>query len=104
MKTESSPQVYLLHFDQPFGHAKHYRGVALDGDVERRCGEHASGRGARLMEVIGQAGIGFVLARTWPGGRKRERQLKTQGGASRQCPICKAKAKAEKAAQGRFSF
>jgi hypothetical protein len=45
-----------------------------------------------------------VLARTWPGGRKRERQLKTQGGASRQCPICKAKAKAEKAAQGRFSF
>jgi ribosomal protein L34E len=28
------------------------------------------------------------LARTWPGGRARERQIKRQGGASRCCPMC----------------
>jgi hypothetical protein len=28
------------------------------------------------MEVITQAGIGFELARTWPGGRLEERQIK----------------------------
>ncbi len=54
-----------------------------------RLGEHAAGRGARLVEVITQAGISFRLARTWPGvTRARERQLKNQGGASRRCPIC----------------
>jgi hypothetical protein len=54
-----------------------------------RLGEHAAGRGARLVEVITQAGISFRLARTWPGvTRARERQLKQQGGASRRCPIC----------------
>jgi hypothetical protein len=55
----------------------------------KRLGEHQQGRGARLVEVITQAGISFRLARTWPGvTRARERQLKAQGGASRRCPIC----------------
>ena len=40
------------------------------------------------MEVISAAGIGFTLARTWPGTKNRERQIKTQGGASRHCPEC----------------
>jgi hypothetical protein len=40
------------------------------------------------MEVIKAAGIGFTLARTWPGTKSRERQIKTQGGASRHCPEC----------------
>ena len=57
--------------------------------------EHLAGRGARLIEVITQAGISFRLARTWPGvTRARERQLKRQGGASRYCPICQADRKA----------
>jgi hypothetical protein len=42
------------------------------------------------MEVVCNAGIGWQLARTWPGGRARERQLKNQGGASRLCPLCGA--------------
>jgi hypothetical protein len=58
----------------------------LDG----RLAEHAAGRGARLMAVIAEAGIGWTLARTWEGSRTRERQLKRQGGASRRCPICRA--------------
>ena len=56
----------------------------------RRLAEHQAGRGARLLQVITQAGIEWTLARTWQGTRERERQLKRQGGASRRCPICRA--------------
>ena len=86
--------VYLLHFDQRYEHAGHYTGFAESSGAEgsgllHRLGEHQAGRGARLVEVITQAGISFRLARIWPGvTRARERQLKQQGGASRRCPIC----------------
>jgi hypothetical protein len=50
--------------------------------------EHQKGQGARLLQVVKAAGITWTLARTWPGDRKRERQLKAQGGASRRCPQC----------------
>jgi predicted GIY-YIG superfamily endonuclease len=78
--------VYLLHFDCPYRHARHYLGWA--SNLDARLAEHDAGRGARLMEVISCAGIGWELARTWTGDRGRERQLKRQGGASRCCPCC----------------
>ncbi len=78
--------VYLLHFDRPYGHAAHYTGWA--GDLNARLAEHAAGRGARLLAIIQAAGIGWRLARTWPGTRRTERGLKRQGGASRRCPLC----------------
>ncbi|MEC3957535.1 hypothetical protein VMT65_31190 [Nocardia sp. CDC153] len=78
--------VYLLHFDRPYRHAAHYTGTTTDLDA--RLADHAAGRGARLMEVVIGAGIGFRRARTWAGGRARERQLKREGGASRHCPEC----------------
>ena len=85
--------VYLFHFDQRYEHAGHYTGWAED--LDHRVAEHLAGRGARLIEVITQAGIGFRLARTWPDvTRARERQLKRQGGASRHCPICQEDRKA----------
>ena len=78
--------VYLLHFDRRYAHAAHYTGWAAN--LTARLGEHAAGRGARLIEVIQAAGIGWQLARTWPGSRATERALKRQGGASRRCPLC----------------
>ena len=57
--------VYLFHFDQRYEHAGHYTGWAED--LDHRVAEHLAGRGARLIEVITQAGISFRLARTWPG-------------------------------------
>ena len=83
------PTVYLIHFDVPYAHARHYTGWTAC-DLQGRLAEHSAGRGARLMAVITQAGIGWTLARTWKGSRARERQLKRQGGASRRCPICRA--------------
>jgi predicted GIY-YIG superfamily endonuclease len=82
--------VYLLHFDRPYQHARHYLGWALD--LNTRLADHNAGRGARLLQVVHTAGIGWTLARTWTGAtRNRERQLKRQGGASRCCPLCGVK-------------
>ena len=79
--------VYVLHFDRPSQHAKHYLGSCTD--LTRRLPQHGRGQGARLLEVVSTAGISWQLARTWCGGKKRERQLKKQGGRSRLCPLCK---------------
>jgi predicted GIY-YIG superfamily endonuclease len=84
----ASAVIYLLHFDKPFKHARHYCGWTQNLDA--RLKSHQAGAGARLLQVITQAGISWTLARTWPGDRNRERQLKRQGGASRRCPICRA--------------
>lgn len=78
--------IYLLHFERPYQHAKHYTGWTPD--LPRRLDAHVAGRGARLMAVITQAGIGWQLARLWIGTRTLERALKNQGGASRRCPLC----------------
>lgn len=79
--------VYLLHFDTPYKHAKHYLGWT--SDLDSRLAAHRAGTGARLMAVLHDAGIGWTLARTWqPATRSRERQIKAQGGASRCCPMC----------------
>jgi predicted GIY-YIG superfamily endonuclease len=78
--------VYLLHFDRPYRHAGHYTGWTTN--LHDRLNEHAAGHGARLLAVITHAGIGWQLARTWPGTRATERVLKRQGGASRRCPLC----------------
>jgi hypothetical protein len=79
--------VCLICFQQPYRHAKHYMGWTTDLDARLRA--HAVGRGARLMEVITAAGIGFTLARTWPGTRNLERRLKNRGGHARLCRSAK---------------
>ena len=82
--------VYLLHFSQPFKHAKHYMGFAED--IDTRLERHRAGNGSRLIAVITQAGIDFELARTWVGDRALERKLKQRKDAPRLCPICDEKA------------
>jgi hypothetical protein len=85
--------IYLIHFDRPIGDlanprgfASHYTGWTLD--LPARLVDHAQGRGARLMQVVAEAGIGWQLARIWTGTRTRERSLKRSGGAARRCPVC----------------
>jgi hypothetical protein len=91
--------VYLLHFDELYvpypgapAHAcaGHYTGLVRGGPtaLKRRLAQHGTGQGARLMLAVARAGITWRLARTWPGGPARERQLKAQGGAARRCPLC----------------
>jgi predicted GIY-YIG superfamily endonuclease len=80
--------IYLIHLDTPYKHARHYTGWTTD--LPARLQAHREGRGARLMEVITQAGITWRLARTWPGGRSRERAIKDRHEAPRLCPECTA--------------
>jgi hypothetical protein len=91
--------VYLLHLDQlyvpypgapPIACARHYTGFAEGGPrgLARRLAEHGTAHGSPLLLAARAAGITWTLARTWPGTRARERQLKQQGGAARRCPLC----------------
>jgi predicted GIY-YIG superfamily endonuclease len=83
--------VYLLHLERPYKHARHYLGHATN--LQARLAQHAAGNGARLLQVVMEAGIGWTLARTWLGGRELERRLKRQKNSPRLCPICQAQLK-----------
>ena len=41
--------VHLVHFTQPYRHARHYTGWTAD--LESRLAEHQAGRGARLLPL-----------------------------------------------------
>jgi predicted GIY-YIG superfamily endonuclease len=83
--------VYLIHFDKKYWHAQHYIGYA--DDVYQRIHRHETGNGARLMEVITQAGIGWSVVRVWWGAdRAFERKLKNRKNARFLCPICRQEA------------
>ena len=52
--------------------------------------QHRAGNGARLMEVIKDAGIEWKLVRVWPGDRGLERRLKRRKNTPRRlCPVCR---------------
>ena len=78
--------IYLLHFSQPYQHARHYTGWTLN--LAERLAAHSHGSGSRLVEVISRVGIGFALARTTTGTRDKERAIKNAGGQVRYCPLC----------------
>jgi predicted GIY-YIG superfamily endonuclease len=82
--------VYLLHFMEPYKHARHYLGYA--GVVATRLKQHENGTGARLTQVVIEHGGSWVLARVWnDGDRALERQLKGRHSGVRLCPICQGR-------------
>ncbi len=85
-KLNTKRTVYLIHFATPYKHVRHYLGST--DDLEARIERHRAGNGARLMEVITGAGIGWTVVRTWEGGRKLERRLKNWKHAAQFCPAC----------------
>lgn len=83
--------VYLIHFDEPYYHARHYLGYTAD--LEARIRAHRLGRGARLIQVINEVGIGWDVVRVWEdGGRDLEQALKALHNAPRLCPLCQQQA------------
>ena len=90
-----SGRCYLLHFFDPttgesarYGRSGHYLGSSTD--IAARLARHRAGNGARLIEVITDAGLSFIVVRTWIGGKRLERQLKSRKNAPRElCPVCK---------------
>lgn len=79
--------IYLLCFDEPYKHAKHYLGST--SDLDKCIEEHENGAHCNLTKVIKKAGISFTLARLWSGDKKEERRIKNMGGLRRVCPLCK---------------
>lgn len=88
--------IYILHFQRPFKHAKHYVGF-VDGGLaalESRLQYHESGRGNPLVAAVVAAGIPYTVAAFLPGpsnSRDEERKIKNRGSACRCCPICRGK-------------
>ena len=79
--------IYLIHFDRPLHHARHYLGWT--SNLQARLESHLDGNGARLMAAVGRAGVGWRLVRAWSGDRARERKMKNQKNTPRAfCPVC----------------
>jgi predicted GIY-YIG superfamily endonuclease len=82
--------VYLIHFDKAFKHARHYLGKTAD--LRQRLADHRAGKGARLLAVLKQKGIGWRVVRTWERADKGlERRLKSLHRAEL-CPRCSGRA------------
>lgn len=84
--------VYLLHFERKLAHAQHYVGYTTS--LKKRLETHRratrnDGRHHNLVVVMREQGIGFLLARTWKGGRALEKTIKAKKCAPRLCPICR---------------
>lgn len=82
--------IYLVHFERPFQHARHYlgwTGTSLAARFRRHRSLAPKRRGSALLRAVFAAGIAFKVVRTWPGSRDRERALKSSGHA-RRCPVC----------------
>lgn len=97
----SAPQghVYVIHLATRLHHAGHY--VGFTTDLVQRLAQHRAGTGARLMEVIKDAGIEWKLVRVWPGDRGLERLLKRRKNTPRRlCPVCRGEVAYEEVDEG----
>jgi hypothetical protein len=86
--TDDRSVVYVLHFDPPLHHARHYIGIAHDGDVTRRLRQHRKGRGSSLVAAAIAAGSFVSVVLILPGDLGLERRLHNRHG-TRVCPVCK---------------
>ena len=81
--------VYLIHFTQPLGHARHYLGWT-QCDLDERITRHRQSEGARLLAVANERGIGWEVVRVWPGAKRElEQKFKRWQHNGRLCPVCK---------------
>ena len=92
--------VYILHFDKPFHHARHYIGSA--NNVAERVAKHTSNPDVKMLIAALQQGITFTVARTFRNnrvnGHTKEYRIKRSGGVGKQglCPICNKEKKQKK--------
>lgn len=81
--------VYLIHFETPIHHARHYMGWT--NDLDKRLEDHRIGNGSasKLMAEVARLGINWSVVRTWPmTTRLDERRLKARHEGPKFCPIC----------------
>jgi predicted GIY-YIG superfamily endonuclease len=83
--------LYLLHFDPPYRHARHYLGYTED--LVTRFALHLKGRGSPLVKAAVQNKSRITLVRIWAGDGNAEQEIKrVVGSRGRLCPVCNPKA------------
>ena len=78
--------IYLICFDKPYHHARHYLGFTTD--LQKRIDKHMSGEGSKLLRAVTEAGITWSVVKTWEGDRNFERSLKNKKNTPKLCPRC----------------
>jgi predicted GIY-YIG superfamily endonuclease/GNAT superfamily N-acetyltransferase len=82
--------IYVLHFDTPLAHARHY--IGCTENLRARLTAHANGAGSRICRELIKREIGWKLGGlyqcTHKQMRRLERSLKDQKHSSRFCEIC----------------
>lgn len=88
--------VYLLHFDRPFHHIRHFLTVAPKEALSVGGGVSAAvvARSPLLDAALG-AGVSITVTRTWNGDAVRAQQLQAHANSRRYCPVCTLKPNAE---------
>lgn len=87
------PDLYLLHFAEPYRHARHYLGYAV-GTGRGRAYARAQARGVaigahELVMSVQASGIEIVVADVLIGeGRPTQRAMRASHNLARHCPIC----------------
>jgi predicted GIY-YIG superfamily endonuclease len=85
--------VYLIHFDKPYKHCRHYIGWTNLPEGER-FNRHKNGNGSKLLRAVNKAGIEYKIVRTWENvSFEFEQKLKKRKNASQLCPVCIAEKK-----------
>lgn len=85
----SNVVVYILHFDQPLHHARHYVGSTTADRVDARMHEHAEGWGSKITARAMRLGIKVYLAKVmFVSDRSYEKTLKRKGGIAALCRFC----------------
>ena len=80
--------VYILHFDPPYQHARHYIGFTTR-PVQERVAEHLAGRGSPLVTAALAAGHRVSVSLKWSAGNRAwERYLKRKKSTPDWCPVC----------------
>lgn len=90
--------VYLIHFDEPYKHARHYMGSTTEANLDSRLEHHRNGNGSRLMAAVSAAGISWRVVRLWAGDKNTERQMKNNvsGNTGQYCPVCHERPRGKK--------
>lgn len=84
--------IYLICFDRPLKHARHYVGFCEKlENVDSRLEYHLKGRGSRLLAAVADAGIDANVVRLWKGTRDDERAIKNTSHSRMYCPVCSSK-------------
>ncbi len=86
---------YVLHFDAPLAHARHYIGATLD--LRARLIRHATGNGCRITRALAQAGIEWRLGGVFQVSPvalwEAEKQAKRRHQGAELCDLCDGKAR-----------